>query len=48
MAEGVRLQRVLAEAGVASRRACEEMIAAGRVCVNGALVQVQGLRVYRR
>lgn len=31
----VRLQKVLAQAGVGSRRACEELIAAGRVAVNG-------------
>lgn len=32
----MRLQRFLAECGVASRRRCEELIAAGRVTVNGA------------
>ena len=31
--DGVRLQKVLAQAGVASRRAAEELIAAGRVSV---------------
>jgi pseudouridine synthase len=35
---GPRLQKVLAEAGVASRRACEELIEAGHVRVNGHLV----------
>lgn len=35
MMQGERLQKVLAHAGVASRRAVEEMIAAGRVRVNG-------------
>lgn len=38
--KGVRLQRVLADAGVASRRDCEAMIEAGRVSVNGAMVRV--------
>jgi len=35
---GVRLQKAMAEAGVASRRACEQMIEQGRVTVNGQLV----------
>ncbi len=39
-----RLQKVLARAGVGSRRACEELIAAGRVRVNGE-VAVLGTRV---
>ncbi len=42
---GERLQRVLASRGVASRRASEEMIAAGRVSVNGAIVSEMGTRV---
>ncbi len=32
---GERLQKVLARAGIGSRRSCEELIAAGRVIVNG-------------
>lgn len=44
--EGVRLQKVLAQAGVASRRAAEDLIAAGRVEVDGAIVREQGLRVH--
>lgn len=40
-----RLQKVLAAAGVASRRKCEEFIAAGRVAVNGTVVKVQGVKV---
>ena len=41
----IRLQKVLAQAGVASRRACEELISAGRVSVDGAAVTVLGSRV---
>src|SRR5436309_2144469 len=40
----VRLQKVLARAGLGSRRACEELIAAGRVLVNG-LPAALGARV---
>ncbi len=43
--EGVRLQKVLAAAGVASRRASEDLIARGRVEVNGRVVREQGVRV---
>jgi 23S rRNA pseudouridine2605 synthase len=43
--DGVRLQKVLAEAGVASRRACEDLIAAGRVTVDGEKVTWFGMRV---
>jgi 23S rRNA pseudouridine2605 synthase len=42
--EGERLQKVLARAGIASRRVCEEFIAEGRVKVNGE-VAVLGRRV---
>ncbi len=40
-----RLQKILARAGVASRRAAEALIADGRVSVNGAVVREQGLKV---
>lgn len=40
-----RLQKVMARAGVASRRRCEEMIAAGRVKVNGRVVTRLGTKV---
>lgn len=43
--EKVRLQKVLAAAGVASRRMSEKLIAAGRVEVNGEVVQQMGLRI---
>ena len=42
-AEGERLQKVLARTGLGSRRACEELIAAGRVLLNGK-VAVLGAR----
>ena len=42
---GVRLQKVLANAGLASRRACEVLISEGRVEVNGEVVTEQGRRV---
>ncbi len=38
-ARGVRLQKAMAESGFASRRACEELIEAGRVTVNGQQVK---------
>ena len=44
-ADGVRLQKVMAQAGVASRRVCEEMIAEGRVEVDGQVVTELGVRV---
>ncbi len=42
---GVRLQKVLAAAGVASRRRCEELIGEGRVEVDGEIVRRFGARV---
>ncbi|MFE7316299.1 pseudouridine synthase [Streptomyces sp. NPDC057555] len=43
--EGERLQKVLARAGMGSRRACEELIDQARVEVNGKVVMEQGVRV---
>lgn len=43
--ESMRLQKYLARAGVASRRACEAIILAGRVSVNGAVVTELGTKV---
>jgi len=42
---GVRLQKVLASAGVGSRRRCEELMALGRVSVNGESDLPMGTRV---
>ena len=41
----MRLQKYMALCGVASRRASEEMIASGRVCVNGCTVTEMGVQV---
>ena len=43
--DGVRLQKILAERGYGSRRACEQMIEAGRVTVNDE-VAVLGRRIH--
>ncbi len=43
--EGVRLQKLMAAAGVASRRVSEDLITAGRVEVNGEVVTELGRRV---
>lgn len=44
--DGVRLQKVMASAGVASRRVSEEMISSGRVRVNGKVVTELGRRIH--
>ncbi len=40
MAEAMRVQRALARSGIASRRKAEELIAAGRVTVNGEVATI--------
>src|SRR5919108_5270737 len=45
MDAGVRLQKYLAQAGVASRRRSETLIVSGRVRVNGVVVTELGTRV---
>ncbi len=45
VAGGQRLAKVMAHAGVGSRRACEGLIEAGRVRVDGVVVRSPGLRV---
>ena len=44
MAE-MRLQKYLAEAGVASRRACEALILDGRVSIDGVQIKILGTKV---
>jgi 23S rRNA pseudouridine2605 synthase len=43
--QGVRLQKILAQAGIASRRKAEELIADGQVAVNGNVVTELGVRI---
>ncbi|HYJ55030.1 MAG TPA: pseudouridine synthase [Mycobacterium sp.] len=43
--EGVRLQKVLSQAGIASRRVAEKMIRDGRVEVDGVVITEMGTRV---
>ena len=43
--EEVRLQKFLAEAGIASRRKCEELIQSGKVMVNGKVVETLGKKI---
>src|SRR5262245_18088724 len=45
MARAMRLQRYLAAAGVAARRKAEDLITAGRVTVNDAVVTTLGSKV---
>ncbi|WP_230973376.1 pseudouridine synthase [Aeromicrobium terrae] len=43
--QGIRLQKVLAQAGIGSRRRCEQLMAEGHVSVNGEVVTQMGVRV---
>ncbi|MCL2411377.1 MAG: rRNA pseudouridine synthase [Treponema sp.] len=43
--KSIRLQVFLSHAGVASRRAAEDIIASGRVSVNGVIITSQGTKV---
>jgi 23S rRNA pseudouridine2605 synthase len=44
--DGIRLQAYLAHSGIASRRACEGIILAGRVSINGQVSSELGVRVH--
>lgn len=44
MPHPIRLQKILSQAGIASRRAAERLIAAGRVAVNGITVTEMGTK----
>ena len=44
MAELVRLQKLLAGWGIASRRTIERMIVTGKIAINGKVVREQGLK----
>ena len=44
-AVGLRLQKHLAACGVGSRRHCEQLIADGRISVDGVVVREQGVRI---
>lgn len=41
----MRINKFMAECGVASRRACDEMILEGRVKVNGKKIDTPGLEI---
>ena len=42
--EGIRLQKILSQAGIASRRAAEKLIEEGRVSVNGRTIREMGVK----
>lgn len=45
---GIRLNKFIANAGIASRRKADELIAAGKVTVNGEVIREMGYRVMRQ
>ena len=45
MEEEIRLQKFMADCGIASRRKCEELILKGKVKVNGKLVTTLGIKI---
>ncbi len=45
MSPPVRLQKYIAQCGIASRRKAEEFIAAGRIAIDGVVVREMGIRI---
>jgi 23S rRNA pseudouridine2605 synthase len=45
MTDPVRLQKYIAQCGVASRRKAEELIGAGRIAIDGVIVREMGIRI---
>ncbi len=45
MTDPVRLQKYIAQCGVASRRKAEELIDAGRIAIDGVIVREMGIRI---
>lgn len=45
MCENIRIQKILAQAGVCSRRKCEEFIIEGKIRVNGKVIHQMGIKV---
>lgn len=43
--ENIRLQKYLANCGIASRRKCEELILEGKITINGKVVQELGIKI---
>jgi 23S rRNA pseudouridine2605 synthase len=45
MTDPVRLQKYIAQCGVASRRKAEELIGAGRIAIDGVIIREMGIRI---
>ena len=45
MSGPIRLQKYIAQCGIASRRKAEEFIAAGRIAIDGVVTREMGIRI---
>ena len=45
MSDSIRLQKYIAQCGIASRRKAEEYISAGRIAIDGVIVREMGICV---